>query len=200
MAYEVGLPEVSPTGTFDRFGRRKRRVTYEHVAGTHTTYEPFPGTRFERELVPNNIFDQLQVIRRKQGTLIDRHRHMSRERRRQWIHARVPTDVRYEFTVDFSPDDGVTFTDPLVQPDGNRVYQMRLRFTQHVNDERDMLQGVALRWHAPPGWTFVDGLGQDDTLYEECVSNPMVVTRVVRSPQNPEPAGFRIHLVKKFRG
>lgn len=160
-------------------------------------YRIWDGSRFVRETTPNNIYDRLNHISSAQGTTFNRLKIVSHEQTARHIYADVPKDPQYEFTVDFSPDDGNTFTDPLVQPEGNRIFQMRLRFTQHVADT-DMLAGIALRWYAAAGWVFADGLGS--LLYDECVSNPTVITRIVRSPAKPQPSGFRVVLVTKYRG
>ena len=40
------------------------------------------------------------------------------------------------------------------------------------------IRAFRLDWYLPTGWVWIDGLGT--TTYEEAVSNPMVVTRVVR--------------------
>lgn len=155
-----------------------------------------PGTRFGRELLTRSILNDIQKV----SGLV-------RQLPNVWIGARsanrfvfaptdVPEDPQFELEVQFSPDDGYTFDAPLVQPLPDRLFQIRLRFSQHVG-ERDMLRGTGIEWILPTGWTFADGL--DAVLYDECVSNPMVVTRLIRSPAAVIPAGFRLVVTSTYR-
>lgn len=154
-----------------------------------------PYSRFERQLVPSNILDRLQVI--SKSTLKANQKISIAETRRYRVAGTVPSDPRYDLELQFSNDDGATFTEPMINPAGDRIYQFRLRFRQHV-DDRDLLAGVAIRWDLTGGWAFADGLPA--TLYDECISNPMVVTRAVRSPAAPLSAAFRLVVMAIYRG
>lgn len=100
--------------------------------------------------------------------------------------------ARYSLEVDFSDDGGVTFDSPL-KAAASTTYQMRIRFEQHQAEP--LLLGAYFRWIIPTGWTFRDGFGS--LVYEETISNPLHISRLVRSPSPVTKKGFRV-LVEKI--
>lgn len=152
-----------------------------------------PATRFETILVAGNILERFQ-------TSADYTRHFitqvaqDYQVRRLGFHGVVPTDPAYQLQVDFSDDDGVSFSDPVPLV-GNRIYQVRVRVTQH--QVYPMVLGWGLQWALPDGWTFTDALPV--ITYEDAVSNPLVVARVMRSPANPQPAAVIVSVTEQFR-
>jgi hypothetical protein len=150
-------------------------------------------TRFEQMLVPSNFLDRLQVVSdstRRWSTFVQQ----TSASQRAGFHGEIARDPQYSGVITFSDDDGVTFTPQLVNPVGNRIVQLRLAVTQH--QVQPMLRGYRFDWYLPSGWTFTDALGT--TTYEEAVSNPTIITRVMLSPVNPQPVGFRVLVVERF--
>ena len=150
-------------------------------------------TRFERQIVTANVLEQLQAVSNDTRKWIRRQNQDFAERAAGY-HGDVSQDPQYEGKVEFSDDDGVTFTEPLFDPPGNRLIQMKLTLAQlHVEPP---LRGFAFQWYLPTGWVFTDALPV--LTYEEAVSNPLVVTRSIRSPANPQAVGFRVLIWEKF--
>jgi hypothetical protein len=122
------------------------------------------------------------------------------------LRGRAPTDDQFNATLTFSPaygdDAGRTYgaslgiTPGAGSPEGGKQFYIRLSVEQHRVDP--LLQGFRTLWTPPPGWTAVDGLGS--TLYDEAISNPLVVTRVYLSPAAPNTAiGFLVVVVTKYK-
>lgn len=154
-----------------------------------------PTTRFSRLLVPDNFLDRLQVVDDTTTTTIQQVL-QDFEVRRLGYHGDVKRDPQYKISVDFSDDDGLSFTDQMLSATGNRIYQIRTQIAQL--QATPLLTGFGLTWFLPAGWAFTDGLIAGP-LYEEAVSNPLTVTRTILSPSNPQPAAFRVEMVERFR-
>ena len=150
-------------------------------------------SRMENLLMPTNYFDRMYRSTHSTKRFITQIK-QDFQVRRLGYHGKVQEDKQYQGTLDFSTDDGRTFSAPAIGITGNTVVQLRLQLSQYqVNPP---VRGWALNWYLPAGWVWLDGLGT--TTYEEAVSNPMVVTRPTRSPNNPQPVGFRILIAEKF--
>lgn len=152
-----------------------------------------PGTRFESLLVAGNFLERLQAVSDSTRRIIQQ---VSQDYqvRRLGYHGVVANDPAFQLQVDFSDDDGASFSEPMVNVVGNRIYQMRVRVTQH--QVYPMVLGWGLLWTLPTGWEFTDAI--PTTTYEDAVSNPLTVTRVMRSPANPQPAAFIVSVVEQF--
>ena len=149
-------------------------------------------SRMERLLQPTNWMDRLYAVdRRATNTL--RHQ-VSWQRRRLGYHGVLKKDPQYQGRIDFSADDGYTFSDPAINVEGNRIIQIRLTLSQHETDVP--ILGWALDWYKPAAWEWADNLGR--RTYEENTSNPFVVTRVLHSPNNPVPVGFRVIIAERY--
>lgn len=116
------------------------------------------------------------------------------------IRGKAPVDDQFAAELMFSPafgdDAGRTYGAMLVGALPNSEYYWRCRIEQHRVDP--LLQGFRTLWDPPPGWTFTDGLPA--FLYDEAVSNPLVITRVVLSPAAPNTdVGFLIVMTRKYK-
>ena len=150
-------------------------------------------TRFERQLIPGNFHDQLNVVSDQTKTII-RHVGLTSTQVAQGYHGSVAKDPQFAGEITFSDDDGRSFVNPLVSPVGNRLVQIRCSIAQYQVEPR--VKGFRLDWFVPDGWSWRDGLGV--TTYEQVVSNPLVVTRVMLSPENPQPAVWQVLIVERF--
>lgn len=151
------------------------------------------GTRFPRQLIGTSYLDRLQVVNDSTKIVIKR----VQQDRAVWrlgYHGVVDRDPQYQLDLSFSDDDGQSFSATMFNITGNRVFQWRCQFGQLQAEP--LLHGVALQWLLPTGWVFTDGIGV--TTYEECVSNPTVITRTIRSPSNPQPAAFEVDVLALY--
>lgn len=126
------------------------------------------------------------------------------------LHGRVLTDDQYgaELLFSLATGDGAgsSYAADMVDPKPKSLWYWRLRITQHRVDP--LLQGFATTWYPPPGWSFkaikgvAPGLSPDNlpvSLLDEAVSNPLVITRVIRAPASPNAAiGFRVVVTRKY--
>lgn len=122
------------------------------------------------------------------------------------IVGRSKVDDQFNLTITFSPaygpDAGRTYGASLgltpggASPEGNKEFYVRASIEQHRVDP--LLQGFKTLWTPPPGWVPVDGIGS--ILYDEAISNPVVITRVYRSPASPSSEiGFLVVAVGKYK-
>jgi len=116
------------------------------------------------------------------------------------IRAKAPVDDQFAAELMFSPATGVdagrTYGAQLIDPEPLTEYYWRCRIEQHRVDP--LLQGFRTLWDPPPGWTFVDGLPA--YLYDEAISNPLVITRVIESPADPNNLiGFLVVMTRKYK-
>ena len=117
---------------------------------------------------------------------------------------RAPVDDQYKARVLFSQahgsDAGKTWSEPLqldTHDDAGHDMYWRCEIDQFRVDP--LLQGFATRWEIlTAGWIFVDGLPR--TIYDEAISNPLVITRVVHAPSAiSRPPKFRVVVTAKYR-
>lgn len=150
-------------------------------------------SRMENLLMPSNWFDT--VYRQTKSNEITIQRVIQDVvTKRLGYHGAIKKDPQYEGRLEFSTDDGRTFSSPAVGILGNAIVQIRLSLSQYQTDSP--IHAYKLEWYLPNGWVWTDGLGT--TTYDEAVSNPMVVTRVSRSPTNPQPVGFRVLIAERY--
>ena len=152
-----------------------------------------PLGRMENLLMPSNFYDTVYKQSIQNAKTIKRHK-QDFQVRRLGYHGKVSTDPYYDGVLDFSTDDGHTFSAPAMNVEGAKPVQIRLTLSQFQVEP--LILGWGLDWYLPTGWRFLDRLGR--RTYEEAVSNPMVVTRVMQSPTNPQPAGFRVFVAKRY--
>lgn len=183
---------------------------------------PRPKSAFERiKLGQNNFIDTTgDTVRRLKSTAKATTKPKPKERH---IAAAQLEEPQYSLELRFSSEadsivksipadstDGkrsVTYTEPLVNPGTKtdntgrtvnrtaeeRTYQIQVRLTQHHAGQ--LFQGVALEWHKPAGWTWMDGKG--DVTYHEFVSNPVVVLRIARYDSGEK--GWRVITKEWYR-
>jgi hypothetical protein len=116
------------------------------------------------------------------------------------IRSRTLIDDQYSGDIGFSPatgtDAGRTYSADMLSPEGLSLWYWRCRITQHRVDP--LLQAFRMLWVPPPGWTFQDGV--TPTTYDEAISNPVVVTRVVKAPAAPNAlVGFLVTVTRKYK-
>jgi hypothetical protein len=121
------------------------------------------------------------------------------------IVARGPrVDDQFKARVTFSPaygdGAGETWSEPLQIDDpvaaAGQEFYWRCDIDQFRVDP--LLQGFATTWTClTSGWTFVDGLGA--TIYDEAISNPLIICRVVKAPATISVSPrFKVVVTKKY--
>jgi hypothetical protein len=121
---------------------------------------------------------------------------------------RVFTDDQFDAKLYFSPaygdDAGRTYgatmgiTPGAGSPEALKEIYVRLEVTQHRVDP--LLQGFRCEWEPPPGWTTVDGIALGGPTWDEAISNPVYITRVFKTPADPETTiGFRVRVTAKYK-
>lgn len=90
---------------------------------------------------------------------------------------------RVSFSEAFGDNAGNVWSEPLEIEDrtewASKEFYWRLEIDQFRVDP--LLQGFKCVWTIlTAGWTFVDGLGS--TTYDEAISNPLTITRVIKAP------------------
>lgn len=149
-------------------------------------------TRFERQLVPSNFLDRLQVLTSKTAA-VARQAVMQNRLVPYGIYGSVVrADPQYSIKFMFSTDSGDSFSESPEITSGIN-YHVRLEISQL---HEDLLAGFNIQWWLPTGWKFVDGLPA--STWEEAISNPLIVTRVARSPANAVAAPFRAVILEEF--
>ena len=152
------------------------------------------ASRFSREMVAGNPLDRLYASS-VQTKRLTRRVVLDYQDRRRGIHGIVKRDDQWELRLSFSNDEGQSFSDTLVGAEPNRVYQLRMSISQLQAEP--LLRGFRTGWYLPAGWMFADNLGR--YIYDETVSNPMVVTRVIRAPSPIQAAAFEVRVLTVYR-
>lgn len=92
---------------------------------------------------------------------------------------------------------GQFFGNPLVNPRKSTVYMVRA--TVDLLRVEPLPRGLILRWVRPVGWTWVDG--QAVQIPVQVASNPVVMTRLVRTPATTiASSGFTVSVVAWYPG
>lgn len=91
--------------------------------------------------------------------------------------------ARITFSEAFGANAGEVWSEPLEIEDrtewAGKEFYMDLNIDQFAQEPQ--LQGFETLWKLlTPGWTFADGLGA--TIYDEAISNPLSVRRVIKAP------------------
>ena len=165
--------------------------TPKPIVETDRTYR---SSRFERQMWVNNPLDGLQRASLSTRIIVKYQQRQSYRERVKGYHGVAKRGEMYQIGVSFALENEGVYSEPLPAALGNRVYQVRMALAQY--QAFPLVMGWGIEWLLPTGWAFADALGP--ITYEEFVSNPMVVTRMVRSPANPQPAGFQMVVVAKY--
>lgn len=118
--------------------------------------------------------------------------------------SKAPVDEQYNtrvyFSEAFGPDAGKVYSEPLEIEDlaewAGKEFYWRVEIDQFRVDP--LLQGFQTTWSLlTPGWSFVDGYGA--VLYDEAISNPLKVTRVIKAPGSiTVRPKFRLVVTEKY--
>lgn len=160
------------------------------------TYATIPS-RFERLIVQTTFLDE--IIRTKKTTQGQNKRLRTiLKKPKPAIAGSIRSDPMYAATLQFSPvgDANAAWTEPLVNPKGNVNYYVTCDINQLQGDQPYQIQGFQTVWYAPSGWTWVDGQGT--TLYDEAISNPLSIRRIVHAPVKPVYVGFRVVITDAY--
>jgi len=155
-----------------------------------------PETRFERQVWVDGWLQKMSRSTKDTRIVVRRVRELSYKERKAGYHVVAKRGDMYQIHVSFALDNTDNYTEPLTTAEGNRTYQLRMALSQYEVALQTQIMGWGLEWRLPVGWVWTDGLGS--VTYEKFNSNPMVITRIVRSPVNPQPAGFRIIVTAKY--
>jgi hypothetical protein len=159
-----------------------------------------PRTRMAARLVPlPRIYDPEKVETNKVKKAVKKPKPRAVQ-----LRSKAPVDDQYNASVFFSEafgtDAGKVWSEPLEIEDRTEWASTdifwRLEIEQHRVDP--LLQGFETEWQLlTPGWTFVDGLG--GTLFDEAISNPVKITRVIKAPASiTVRPKFRVVVRTKF--
>ena len=145
-----------------------------------TTTNRFPNTTSPSNplVAVRRTAVEVQVVRRE---------YAKNKRKPTPVSPRAKRGPRFSIEVDFSKDGGDSF-DKGFKAAASTTYQMRARFTQHQAEP--LLQGVVLEWYLPSGWTFRDGWGS--RTLDTCISNPLHLSRLIRSPSPVTSGRFKV--------
>ncbi len=121
------------------------------------------------------------------------------------LRSNEPVDDQFKVRVTFSPaygdNAGATWSEPLQIDDPTTAAGQEFYWRADIDQFRvdPLLQGFEIRWDLlTAGWTFADGVGA--TTYEEAISNPLVVARVVKAPASITASpNFKVVVTKKYR-
>jgi len=151
-------------------------------------------SRFQRQVWVGGWLDKLQKADKTTRVIVKRVQEVSYKEKRAGYHGVAKRGEMYQITVSFALDNTDGYSEPLTSVEGNRLYQVRMALAQY--QAWPPVRGWGLEWRLPAGWVFTDGLGNQ--TYDVFNSNPMIITRIVRSPVNPVPAAFRIIVFAKY--
>lgn len=162
-------------------------------------------SRFEALIVQTSLLDEL--IRQKQiaqGS-DERLRLVSSRVKEKNIKGSVPADPMFSGKLYFAPaftdgdhTHGSPWSEPLSDPVPARRYYISCEISQLQGDgPTTQLQGFETTWYLPTGWTFYDQ--QPAVLYDEAISNPLYIRRVVTCPASPTKQGFKVVITQKYR-
>lgn len=121
------------------------------------------------------------------------------------VRSNAPVDDQFKARVEFSEaygdQAGKTWSEPLQIDDAAAAAGQEFYWRVNIDQFRvdPLLQGFATRWEIlTAGWTFTDGLGT--TIYDEAISNPLMVCRVVKAPATiTASVKFRVVVTLKYR-
>ena len=132
-----------------------------------------PNSRFERLLTSSNVLALVERNRRNALRAKKRAKKKKNEIRR--VAGRAVQDPQYDIEIEFS-DDGKSFANPL-DVKSNTTYHCRMRLRQHQTNFNAI--GFTLDWKHRGSLSWADGYST--RTYEEAISNPLVITRKVRT-------------------
>lgn len=163
-------------------------------------------SRFERLMTPTNFLEDILATKTTTRGQDRRLATLEQKAKSRAISGTIAGDAQYEAEMLFaevlqgtdkytSITDGVIWTEPLIEIQAGDEYYVRVRISQHMVNP--LLQGFAVRWIKPTGWTWVDGRGS--TTYDEAISNPLAINRVATAPgPGSDKEGFRAIVVATY--
>lgn len=127
------------------------------------------------------------------------------KKRQVTLVSKAPVDDQFTCRVLFSPafgdNAGATYSEPLQIDDAAAAASQPFYWRAEIDQFRvdPLLQGFETRWDIlTAGWTFIDGLGP--VIYDEAISNPLKITRVIRAPASIATSPkFKVVVTKKYR-
>lgn len=159
----LSLVDDTYTGNFNRFDKDELLRYVSHN----------PSRKFENLLTSNNV---LRLVEKNRIAAAKAKR---RAKKKKEVFRRVAGKQKqapqYDIEVEFS-EDGEAFGNPL-DVKSNTTYQCRMRLRQHMGEFT--CQGFTLDWKTIGNLSFVDGAGT--RTHEEAISNPLVISRLVRT-------------------
>ena len=132
-----------------------------------------PSSRFEKLLTSANVVSLIERNRREAQRAKTRANRKVEPIRR--LAGKQKLDPQYDIEIEFSKD-GHAFSNPI-DVESNTTYQCRMRLRQHQGEWNAI--GFTLDWKTSGSLSFVDGYSV--RTHEETTSNPLVITRLVRT-------------------
>jgi hypothetical protein len=159
----LSLVDRMYAGDFNRFTKTDlRRFIRRH-----------PTSRFENLLTSSSVLRLVEQNRR--AALRAKQRAKKKKATYRRIAGRKVEAPQYDIEIEFS-EDGEAFGNPL-DVKSNTTYHCRMRLRQHMGEFNCI--GFALNWKKTSNLSWADGYGT--RTYEEAISNPLVITRKVRT-------------------
>lgn len=132
-----------------------------------------PESRFQKLLTSSNVIALIEKNRREAQRAKTRANQLSEPIRR--LAGKPKLDPQYDIEIEFSKD-GEAFSNPI-DVESNTTYQCRMRLRQHQGEWNAI--GFTLDWKLSGSLSLADGHGT--RTHEETISNPLVISRLVRT-------------------
>lgn len=178
----LGLVDSVYPGSFGSY----TKTELLRYIGTHRS------TRFENLLTSGSVLALVDQNRR--AALKAKKRSKQKKEVFRRVAGKIVQAPQYDIEVEFS-EDGEAFGNPL-DIKSNTIYQCRMRLRQHQGEFNCI--GFILDWKRTTNLSWADGHGT--RTYEEAISNPLVITRLVRTGTIAAntTAAVKVVVVKRF--
>lgn len=165
---------------------------------------PSVPSRFERLIAQTSFLDAIIATRKvTRGT--NEALRSKPHKETKALRGTPPVSKMFSGKLTFAPayndakvDHGTPWSEPWPNPVRNKPYYVSLEISQLQGDgPLSQLQGFKTYWTHPPNWTWLDGHGA--TLYDEAITNPLFIRRLVQSPGTIGTKGFKVVVQAVYR-
>lgn len=151
-----------------------------------------PSSRFDKIMTSAHVLTLIEKNRRDAQKAKRRAKKKADPIRR--VAGKPIKDPQYDIEVEFS-EDGQAFGNPI-DVKSNTTYQCRMRLRQHQGEFNAI--GFTLDWKKTGPLSWYDGYGT--RTHEEAVSNPLVISRLIRTGTVPldTTAAVKVVIVERY--
>lgn len=168
------------------------------------TYEGVPS-RFEALIVQTSFLDAILKTKTVTHGTNEHLRTVLKKSKDHPLKGSIANNKMYSGKLTFAPayhdsnvEYGSPWSEPLPNPVHGKEYLVSLEISQLQGDgPLSQLQGFKTYWTHPPGWVWADG--HAGTIYDEAVTNPLFVRRVVKAPSTIGTQGFKVEVQAVYR-